>query len=424
MIDAQTDAAAAAAVSASDCSSAAAELIRAAATATTAAAASLPSPPCSSFSLSSVPRVGVLVVGSGPASLSLLLRVLRPGLADLWTDDEAQRGGRRQTDWHAAGTDGEAGTDPEPEAEAEADDQGAAGGDEKTEQKHPQQQTTAHASSRAKAQANAKANAPRPSSELSTQPIWQRSPIPSMDVQRVRGQAHGEWNTRRGAELSSAAPVPVPLADLWRWANQLTVIPRSMSVRLIVCLPLFPLCADSILVVDPLAGGWCGAWQRNFAALRIDFLRSTVLAHPCPEDPQSLRAFAARRGRSHELRALLAADSLAQRQGKELQRKCRKDQRRLAKKVQAHAAALCAAQTGGVEPPSDLAPFSPTPTSDASVPFRRVTQSAAVWPRAALFDLTVPSSGLFNSFTAALVKQWKLDQMRIKDRVVAIRRVR
>lgn len=179
-----------------------------------------------------------------------------------------------------------------------------------------------------------------------------------------------------------------------------------------------------MLVVDPLPIGWCGAWRRNFSALRIDYLRSTILAHPCPEDPQSLRAFAARHSRSGEVRPLMAADSLAHAQGKQLQRKRQKEQRRLAKKVQAQAAALCVAQTSGLDPADAGEPELSAAADHISVPFRRVTQSVSLWPRAALFDLAVPSSGLFNSFTTALVKEWKLDQMRIRDHVTAVRQVR
>jgi hypothetical protein len=41
-----------------------------------------------------LPKVAVLLIGSGPSSLALVLRVLHPGLADLWSDEEHRLGGR------------------------------------------------------------------------------------------------------------------------------------------------------------------------------------------------------------------------------------------------------------------------------------------------------------------------------------------
>lgn len=169
-------------------------------------------------------------------------------------------------------------------------------------------------------------------------------------------------------------------------------------------------CSDGLLVVDPL-DGWCSLWDRPFCALRIGHLRSSVLAHPCPIDAQSLRSFAARTQREQEVKPLMAADSVASSTNKQMQRKREKQIRRISKQ---QANARCAAQTSG--------------TCDYSMPdassFRRVTQSVSVWPRSALYDLSVPSAALFRDFHRELVTEARLNDMRTRDAVQQIDTVR
>lgn len=124
------------------------------------------SAPLSDASCSSLPRVGVLLIGSGPASLSLLLRVLRPGLSDLWSEDEAQRGGR-----HATSTKH---TQPNDDDECNANH---------TQQQQQQQ----HSRSTAPASAT-----------------MHHSPIPTLTVEQVRGQTLLPIATRAALGLHSS----------------------------------------------------------------------------------------------------------------------------------------------------------------------------------------------------------------------------
>lgn len=102
--------------------------------------------------------------------------------------------------------------------------------------------------------------------------------------------------------------------------------------------------------------------------------------------------------------------SVAQRTGKQLERKRDKEQRRKAK-AQCDAVAQAALLSfPGVSP-------------GAPVPFRRVTQSVSVWPRASLYDLSVPSSRLFRDFIRSLVADWNLDALRVRDTVRNVRRI-
>jgi hypothetical protein len=67
--------------------------------------------------------------------------------------------------------------------------------------------------------------------------------------------------------------------------------------------------ASQIAVIDPHSE-WMSQWKRMFANLGITHLRSTINAHPCPCDLESLRRFAAEHGRMNELHNTVLEDSL------------------------------------------------------------------------------------------------------------------
>lgn len=56
----------------------------------------------------------------------------------------------------------------------------------------------------------------------------------------------------------------------------------------------------SMLVLDSSGAAWMAKWQRLFAALRIEHLRSPMFFHPHPQDRDALLAFAQEGGRRGE----------------------------------------------------------------------------------------------------------------------------
>lgn len=162
-------------------------------------------------------RVSTLLVGGGPCALALLLRVLHPGLADLWSEEEHQRQRGRRENMRAEEEE-EEGEDTSDEKRNGNPDTFSCDGD---------------------------------CCEGTGMPMWQRSSIPGMTAQEIRGQAkHGQRH------------MDCLVRHACHWSH--------LCFRVCVCAWR----VDSILVVDPHES-YCGAWQRNFHALKIQQLRSS-----------------------------------------------------------------------------------------------------------------------------------------------------
>ena len=52
--------------------------------------------------------------------------------------------------------------------------------------------------------------------------------------------------------------------------------------------------------------------------------------------------------------------------------------------------------------------------------FHRVTQTRSVWPLSSVYDLAVPSSRLFDQFCTARVREWRLEELRVRSSVASV----